>query len=91
VKSASQYTEVAKDEIRLLLDVRRHHDDEGLLGSDRVVQLLDHFPITGPFGTHQCMVFDVLGVNLLKIVAENDYKGLPLAQVPKNQNFRNFF
>lgn len=72
---------MAKDEIRLLLEVRQHHDEEGLLGVDRVVQLLDHFQITGPFGTHQCMVFDVLGVNLLKIIAETDYKGLPLTQV----------
>ncbi|XP_059469032.1 SRSF protein kinase 3-like [Neocloeon triangulifer] len=81
VKSSQQYTDVAKDEIRLLLDVRRRYTQEGILGAERVVQLLDNFQVSGPNGIHQCMVFDVLGVNLLKLVAESDYKGIPLIQV----------
>ncbi|CAB3386341.1 Hypothetical predicted protein [Cloeon dipterum] len=81
IKSAQQYADVARDEMRLLVEVRRHHSQEGIIGADRVVQMLDSFTLTGPNGNHQCMVFDVLGVTLLKLIAESDYKGIPLTHV----------
>ena len=36
----------------------------GQRASDRIVQLLDHFNHTGPNGTHLCLVFEPLGMNV---------------------------
>lgn len=43
-----------------------------------VVQLMNAFIFTGPYGKHFCMVFEILGVNLLEIIKRYDYKGIPL-------------
>ena len=37
--------------------------------------------ITGPHGIHVCMVFEVLGHNLLKFIIESNYEGIPLLNV----------
>ncbi|VDK76829.1 unnamed protein product [Litomosoides sigmodontis] len=79
VKSAGHYTETALDEIKLLMAVR--DTDENDLFRERVVQLLDEFSVTGVNGTHVCMVFEVLGCNLLKLIIRSNYQGLPLEQV----------
>lgn len=50
---------------------------------DRVVQLLDDFLITGIHGTHVCMVFEVLGCNLLKLIIDSNYEGIPLQNVKR--------
>ena len=43
--------------------------------------LLDDFKISGVNGTHVCMVFEVLGHNLLKFIIRNNYQGMPLQNV----------
>jgi serine/threonine-protein kinase SRPK3 len=43
-----------------------------------VVQLLNSFIHSGPNGKHVCMVFEILGVNLLEIIKRYNYKGIPL-------------
>ena len=43
-----------------------------------VVQLLNTFSHTGVHGTHVCLVFEVLGVNLLEIIKFYQYKGVPI-------------
>ena len=43
-----------------------------------VVQLLDHFEHVGTNGRHVCMVFEVLGENLLSVIKKYDYKGIPI-------------
>ncbi|OMJ84104.1 hypothetical protein SteCoe_14857 [Stentor coeruleus] len=43
-----------------------------------VVQLLNSFIHTGPNGKHVCMVFEILGVNLLEIIKRYNYKGIPM-------------
>ena len=45
------------------------------------MQLLDDFKITGVNGTHVCMVFEVLGYNLLKFIIRSNYQGIPLQNV----------
>ena len=45
------------------------------------VMLLDDFKISGVNGTHVCMVFEVLGHNLLKFIIRNNYQGMPLQNV----------
>ncbi|KAG8191660.1 hypothetical protein JTE90_016450 [Oedothorax gibbosus] len=79
VKSASHYTETALDEIKLLRAVRESDPDNSF--REKVVQLLDDFKISGVNGTHVCMVFEVLGHNLLKLIIRSNYQGIPLANV----------
>jgi len=79
VKSAKHYTETALDEIKLLKSVRE--TDESDPFRRRTVQLLDDFMISGIHGIHVCMVFEVLGHNLLKFIIESNYEGIPLTNV----------
>ena len=43
--------------------------------------LYDSFTHEGPNGTHVCMVFDVLGDNLLTLIKRYEYLGVPLLGV----------
>ncbi|GMT20121.1 hypothetical protein PFISCL1PPCAC_11418, partial [Pristionchus fissidentatus] len=79
VKSAEHYTEAALDEIKLLLGIR--DGDSADPHRDKVVQLLDSFSITGVNGNHICMVFEVLGCNLLKLIIRSNYAGLEIEKV----------
>lgn len=95
VKSERHYTEAAVDEIKLLervthcmptgsssVDISLHGSSKDDYGS-RVVQLLDHFKIYGPHGMHICMVFEVLGQNLLRLIRFYNYEGIPLPMAKK--------
>lgn len=79
VKSACHYTETALDEIKLLKCVRQSDPSDPL--GDKVVQLLDDFKIAGVNGTHVCMVFEVLGQNLLRLIIRSNYEGIPYQNV----------
>lgn len=79
VKSAQHYTETAIDEIKLLRCVREADQDDPF--RERTVQLLDDFKISGVNGTHVCMVFEVLGNNLLKFIIRSNYQGIPIPNV----------
>lgn len=75
VRSASHYTETALDEIKLLERiVSANHDHPG---KAHVVQLLDSFRHEGPNGNHVCMVFEVLGENLLGLIKRYNHRGIP--------------
>jgi len=76
VKSASHYTETAIDEMKLLRKV--HTADPLDDGYPHVVQLLDDFKISGIHGNHVCMVFEVLGHNLLKYIIKSNYRGISI-------------
>jgi len=77
VKSAQHYTEAAMDEIDILKKVAMGTES----GKNRIVQLLDHFTHSGPHGRHVCMIFEVLGKNLLHEIKKTSYQGLPLSVV----------
>lgn len=79
VKSAAHFTETAKDEIKILRAVR--DGDITNPKRNKTVQLLNDFKITGVNGNHVCMVFEVLGHNLLKLILKSYYRGIPLANV----------
>lgn len=79
VKSASHFTETAKDEIKILKAVR--DSDPSDKNRNKTVQLLNDFKITGVNGVHVCMVFEVLGHNLLKLILKSNYRGIPLNNV----------
>ncbi|KAJ6538904.1 kinase-like domain-containing protein, partial [Mycena vulgaris] len=84
VKSASRYTETALDEIKLLQRLITSSTPNGGAnhpGRAHVISFLDHFRHTGPNGTHVCMVFEVLGENLLGLVKRHQNKGVPMAIV----------
>jgi len=76
-KSAPHYTEAARDEITLLTQVRA--GDPG--DAKHCCRLLDAFDHAGPHGTHVCMVFEVLGDNLLSLIKAFKYRGVPLPAV----------
>lgn len=75
VKSAPHYTETALDEIKLLQKIVTANPDAP--GRRYVVELLDHFQHRGPHGTHVCMVFEVLGENLLSLIKRYNHRGIP--------------
>lgn len=78
-KSSGSYTEAARDEIEILNQI-----NDGMGEDDRnhnVVRLYDSFTHKGPNGTHVCMVFDVLGDNLLTLIKRYEYLGVPLLGV----------
>lgn len=75
VRAAQNYTETALDEIELLKRISTA--DESHAGRQYVVTLLDNFLHMGPNGAHVCMVFEVLGENLLSLMKRFNYKGLP--------------
>lgn len=79
VRSAAHYTETALDEIKLLnrvVDANKDHP-----GRKHVVSLLDSFTHRGPNGNHVCMVFEVLGENLLGLIKKWNHRGIPLPLV----------
>lgn len=79
VKSAAHFTETALDEIKLLKAVR--DSDVNDPKRKKLVQLLNDFKISGRNGTHVCMVFEVLGHNLLKLIIKSNYRGIPKQNV----------
>ncbi|XP_076623348.1 SR splicing factor protein kinase [Colletes latitarsis] len=81
VKSASHFTETALDEIKLLKDVR--DIDPSDPKRNKTVQLLNDFKISGINGLHVCMVFEVLGDNLLKLIIKSNYRGIPRNNVKR--------
>lgn len=76
VKSAPRYTETALDEIKLLQ--RLISGDVNHAGRRHVIGFLDHFRHKGPNGNHVCMVFEVLGENLLGLIKRHQAKGVPV-------------
>ncbi len=79
VRSAAHYTETALDEIKLLNKVVKAKPDHP--GKKHVVSLLDSFNHKGPNGVHVCMVFEVLGENLLGLIKRWNHRGIPMPLV----------
>lgn len=77
VKSASHYTEAARDEVRLLSCAKERDPND----MQHCCRLLDHFEHSGPHGRHVCMVFEVLGDNLLSLIREYSHRGIPIPVV----------
>ena len=79
VRSAAHYTETAIDEIKLLNKIVQANPDHP--GRKHVVSLLDSFEHRGPNGMHVCMVFEVLGENLLGLIKRWNHRGIPMPLV----------
>ena len=78
-KSAQHYTDAAKDEIKLLSEIRDGDADDKAY----CCRIYDWFEHTGPHGHHVCMVFEVLGDNLLSLIKQYDYRGIPIPVVQR--------
>lgn len=79
VRSAAHYTETAIDEIKLLQKIVQANPNHP--GRPYVVSLLDSFEHKGPNGVHVCMVFEVLGENLLGLIKRWNHRGIPMPLV----------
>uniref|UniRef100_T1JEM6 non-specific serine/threonine protein kinase n=1 Tax=Strigamia maritima TaxID=126957 RepID=T1JEM6_STRMM len=79
VKSARRATAIAQREIKMLKHVSSCDTDGSHRG--KIALLLDNFEISGVNGTHICMVFEVLGDNLLTLIVNSEYKGISLTNV----------
>ncbi|KAJ5600888.1 hypothetical protein N7450_001955 [Penicillium hetheringtonii] len=79
VRSAAHYTETAIDEIKLLNRIVQAKPSHP--GRKHVVSLLDSFEHKGPNGVHVCMVFEVLGENLLGLIKRWNHRGIPMVLV----------
>ncbi|CAD8103906.1 unnamed protein product [Paramecium sonneborni] len=91
-KSAENYLEAAYDEVEILQKVaqnvtnqkwveklKQYKPNQRINRDDsHVVQLLNSFVYRGPYGCHFCMVFEILGVNLLEIIKRFEFKGVPM-------------
>jgi len=75
-KSKKSVTEQAEDEVALFERLQ-----EGGNISAHSVQMQGHFWHSGINGRHKCMVFEVMGENLLALVKHYDYNGLPVSMV----------
>ena len=90
-KSAEHYTEAAIDEVELLdcIAKERKKVESLITKADRdileavdhsryVATLRDSFFHSGPNGKHMCMVFSMLGCNLLSVIKAFNYRGIPI-------------
>uniref|UniRef100_T1IJP3 non-specific serine/threonine protein kinase n=1 Tax=Strigamia maritima TaxID=126957 RepID=T1IJP3_STRMM len=75
----SETTATALIEIELLKCARDCNAESPYKG--KVVQLLDNFEFVGINGKHICLVFELLGENLLKLIINSEYKGIPLTTI----------
>eukprot|EP00835_Amoeboradix_gromovi_P003249 NODE_207_length_14754_cov_0.677994.p4 type:complete len:413 gc:universal NODE_207_length_14754_cov_0.677994:7630-8868(+) len=76
IKSAKNYIESAKDEIKLLSHIESSNQ-KNHRGYYHVIHLLDQFEFDGPHGKHLVLTFDVLGPNLLHLIRRYKHKGIP--------------
>jgi serine/threonine-protein kinase SRPK3 len=76
-KSARDYAHVALHEIELLSAIAKGDPTN----SKCVVQLLDHCKHAGPNGRHVCLVTELLGDSLLRLIRYNRNKGIDLSRV----------
>ena len=79
VKSAEHYTAAARDEVLILSRIRELDATD----AHHCCRMIDSFEHRGPHGLHVCMVFEVLGDNLLSLIRHYDHEGIPLHIVKK--------
>eukprot|EP00397_Hematodinium_sp_SG-2012_P003069 GEMP01003077.1.p1 GENE.GEMP01003077.1~~GEMP01003077.1.p1 ORF type:complete len:898 (+),score=241.93 GEMP01003077.1:416-3109(+) len=97
-KSAQHYAEAAYDEIELLAETAQHAGDPAWKETNHerqhghksipmnftgTVQLLNYFEHIGPHGKHVCMIFEVMGPNVLAVIKRYNFKGVPFDVVHK--------
>ncbi|ODQ58444.1 hypothetical protein WICANDRAFT_17860, partial [Wickerhamomyces anomalus NRRL Y-366-8] len=81
VRSQSHYTQAALDEIKILEIINEKNPNHP--GYNHLIKLHEWFYHNGPNGKHVCMIFEVLGENMLGLINkfEKSYGGLPITIV----------
>ncbi|CAD7943038.1 unnamed protein product [Amoebophrya sp. A120] len=86
-KSKASVCEQALDEVKLLRCINPQDQvaatDPKYEGRHYCMPMRHHFWHVGPNGKHMCLIFDLLGENLLALVKHTAYQGLPLPWVRK--------
>ncbi|CEG37604.1 cmgc srpk protein kinase [Plasmopara halstedii] len=86
-RSARRYTEAANDEIELLdctvQAAKEAYDSIEEQRAIKVVRMIDSFKHQGPNGVHVCMVFEMMGDNLLTLIKYYNYRGVPMQLVQR--------
>ena len=89
-KSGESYYSAAEDEIEILdviasnwdsddwKETIKKHNEVNNINSVHWINMLDHFIFTGPHGKHIGMVFEIMGWNLLKIMKQYEWNGIPV-------------
>lgn len=81
-RSSRYYADAASSEIAILQNINEKLQDleTGCVFSPKnyLVTLLDSFTHRGPNGRHVCMVFEILGMNLLEVLKIYGFEGLPV-------------
>lgn len=79
-KSDRNYTDAAMDEIEIVSKIHRNytHPKWSFGEKTHIVKVLNHFMHKGPFGRHVCMVFELLGCNMISLMKFYDFKGIPV-------------
>lgn len=78
-KSATVFTAVAQDEIKLLQCTRDKNPDHP--GSRNIVQMLDFFNCRSINGNHTAIAFEIMGPSLLHLIIQSDYQGIHIPGV----------
>ena len=79
-KSGKNHYSAAEDEIEILDVIQKQLDKRRSKGINNVfwMGLLNNFEFKGPNGVHLCMVFEIMGKNLYKIMQEYGFNGIPM-------------
>ncbi|CUM52680.1 unnamed protein product [Debaryomyces tyrocola] len=64
--------------------INKHNQPVGHPGYKHIMRLLDDFEVTGPNGKHICMVFEVLGENVLNLIFKSKTISKDLKQNTKS-------
>ena len=65
----------SSNELELNQSLSAHHG-RTVSGSEYIPEVLDHFVHAGPNGKHQCLVFELLGPSLEKVIQDIEEYGL---------------
>ena len=79
-KACKETSEAALDEIDVL---QRMNQKLANLDSSPIVRLINSFIHFGSNGKHVCLVFELMGVNLLEIFKRYRYRGIPIFYVKR--------
>ena len=84
-KSAINYTDAAMDEIDILTKIHKNYAHPKWQFGDKthIVKILNHFMHKGPNGNHICLIFELLGANMIHLMKYYEFKGIPL-EICKN-------
>ena len=79
-KSAATYTDAAMDEIDIVSKVQRSctHPKWPNGEENHIVKISHHFLHRGPHGSHVCIAFELLGINLVHLMKFYEFKGVPV-------------